>query len=107
VSESGRAFHSFPQIKTVYSQMSSNLDKYLPEFDENDARSRLAGLTVQQLIDMLIDERKLKRVLAKMLDEEMRKFRRIEEIISEPSSLTKMPGIPTADDLRRMTNNED
>jgi hypothetical protein len=87
--------------------MSSNLDKYLPEFDENEARSKLAGLTPEQLTDLLIEERKLKRVLAKMLDEEMRKFKRIEEIIAGPSKLIKMPGIPTADDLRRMTDNED
>jgi hypothetical protein len=87
--------------------MSSNLDKYLPEFDEEDARARLAGLSVEQLKDMLIDEYKRKRVLAKMLDEQMRKFNRIEEIIAERSTLLKMPGIPTADDLRRMTEGED
>lgn len=87
--------------------MSSNLDKYLPEFDEEDARARLAGLSVEQLKDMLIDEYKRKRVLAKMLDEQMRKFNRIEEIIAERSTLFKMPGIPTADDLRRMTEGED
>ncbi len=87
--------------------MSINLDKYLPEFDENEARGRLAGLSVEQLTDLLIDERKLKRVLAKMLDEQMGKFRRIEEIIAEPSNLIKMPGIPTADDLRHMTDSED
>ena len=87
--------------------MSNNLDKYLPEFDEDEARARLAGLTSEQLTDMLIDERKLKRVLAKMLDEETKKFKRIEEIIAEPSNLLKMPGIPTAEDLRRMTEGED
>jgi hypothetical protein len=37
----------------------------------------------------------------------MKKVRRMEQIISEPSSLSKMPGIPTADDLRRMTESED
>jgi hypothetical protein len=87
--------------------MSSNLDKYLPEFDESDARSKLSGLTVNELTDKLIYEYKLKRVIAKMLDEEMKKVRQIEEIISRPSDLTKMPGIPTADDLRRMAENED
>jgi len=87
--------------------MSSNLDKYLPEFDEDAARATLADLSIEQLKDMLIDERKLKRVLAKMLDEETRKFKRIEEIIAEPSTLLKMPGIPTPDDLRRMTEGED
>jgi hypothetical protein len=87
--------------------MSDNLDKYLPEFDEDDVRSKLVGLTTEQLTDMLIHSYKLKRLVAKMLDEEMKKFKRIEEIIAEPSSLLKMPGIPTADDLRRMTESED
>jgi hypothetical protein len=45
-------------------------------------------------------------VIAKLQDEEMKKVKQIEEIISRPSTLTKMPGIPTADDLRRMTGNE-
>lgn len=87
--------------------MSDNLDKYLPEFDEDDARNRLAGFNAEQLTDMLIHSYKLKRVIAKMLDEETRKVRRIEEIIAEPSGLIKMPGIPTAEDLRRMTESED
>jgi len=87
--------------------MSDNLDKYLPEFDEDDARSKLVGLTTEQLTDMLIHSYKLKRLIAKMLDEEMKKFKRIEEIIAEPTSLLKMPGIPTADDLRRMMEDED
>ena len=55
--------------------MSSNLDKYLPEFDENEARSKLSGLTIEELIDKLIYEYKLKRVIAKMLDEEMKKVK--------------------------------
>jgi hypothetical protein len=87
--------------------MSNKLDKYLPEFDESEARNKLMGLNAQELTDKLIYEYKLKRVIAKMLDEEMKKVRQIEQIISEPSSLTKMPGIPTADDLRRMTESED
>ena len=87
--------------------MSDNLDKYVPEFDEEEARSKLVGLTAEQLTDMLIHSYKLKRVIAKMLDEDVKKFRRIEEIIGESSSLLKMPGIPTPDDLRRMTESED
>jgi hypothetical protein len=86
--------------------MSDNLDKYLPEFDENEARSKLVGLTAQQLTDMLINAYKLRRVIEKMLDEEINKFRRIEAIITEPSSLTKTPGIPSDDDLRRMMGEE-
>jgi hypothetical protein len=33
--------------------MSDNLDKYLPEFDEDD-RSRLAAFTREQLADRLV-----------------------------------------------------
>jgi hypothetical protein len=87
--------------------MSDNLDKYLPEFNEDDVRSRLAGFTREQLADMLVYAYKEKRVIAKSLGEKLNKLSRIEEIIAEPSNLTKMPGIPTADDLRRMIENED
>jgi hypothetical protein len=87
--------------------MSDNLDKYIPEFDESEARAKLVGLTLEQLTDMLIYSYKLKRVIAKMLDEETRKLNRIETILAEPSGLIKMPGIPTADDLRRMAEGED
>jgi len=86
--------------------MSDNLDKYLPEFDESDVRSKLAGLTTQQLTDMLVYEYKLKRAIAKMLDAESNKRQRIETIINEPSKLIKMPGIPSAEDLRRMMGEE-
>lgn len=86
--------------------MSSNLDKYLPEFDEDDARAKLAGLTANELTDRLIYEYKLKRVIAKMFDESERKLRRIEEIAAGPSSLAKTPGIPSADDLRRLMEDE-
>jgi hypothetical protein len=86
--------------------MGDNLDKYLPEFDEDGARSKLADLTKQQLTDMLIYEYKLKRVIAKMLDAESNKLQRIEAIIAEPSGLTTMPGIPSAADLRKMMGDE-
>jgi hypothetical protein len=86
--------------------MSDNLDRYLPEFDESEARNKLLGLTVQELTDRLIYEYKLKRVIAKMLDAESNKLQRIETIIKEPSKLMKMPGIPSAEDLRRMMGEE-
>ena len=82
--------------------MSSNLDRYLPEFDEDDARAKLVGYSTQELTDMLIYEYKLKRVLAKMVDERDQKLNRIQEITAESSNLTRMPGTPGADDLRRM-----
>ena len=87
--------------------MGDTLDKYLPEFDEDDIRNRLAEFSRQQLIDMLIYAYKEKRVLAKILDEKLNKLSRIEGIVAEPSSLTNMPGIPSAEDLRRMIDNED
>jgi hypothetical protein len=34
--------------------MSDNLDKYLPEFDEEETRNKLVGLTREQLVDMLV-----------------------------------------------------
>ena len=87
--------------------MGDPLDKYLPEFDEDEVRAKLAGLTTDQLTEMLIHSYKLRRVIAKLLDEETRKLNRIEKIIAEPSGLTTMPGIPTAEDLRRMAEGED
>ncbi len=86
--------------------MSDNLDRYVPEFDENEARNKLVGLTSLQLTDMLIYEYKLKRVIAKMSDVETNKLRRIEVIVAESNSLIKMPGIPSAEDLRRMMGEE-
>jgi hypothetical protein len=86
--------------------MSDNIDKYLPEFDEDGARSKLASFTRQQLLDMLVYAYKEKRLWAKMLDGEIKKLERIQAIITEPSSLTKTPGIPSDDDLRRMMGEE-
>ncbi len=86
--------------------MSDNLDKYVPEFDEEEARSKLAGLPQQRLTDMLVYEYKLKRVIVKMLDAESKKLQRIEEIIAEPGTLPSMPGVPSAEDLRRMMGEE-
>jgi hypothetical protein len=87
--------------------MGDNLDKYLPEFDEEDIRARLAGFTRQQLLDMLVYAYKEKRVIAKSLGEKMNKLSRIEDIIAEPSSLMGMPGVPTADDLRKMIEEDE
>jgi hypothetical protein len=87
--------------------MSDNLDKYLPEFNEDDIRSRLANFTREQLTDMLVYAYKEKRVIAKYADEQLKKLDRIEKIVVEPSNLVKMPGIPTAEDIRRMMEDED
>jgi hypothetical protein len=87
--------------------MSDNLDRYLPEFDEDEARNKLVGLIREQLVDMLIYDYKLKRVIAKRADEDRRKLDRILGIITEPSPLMGMPGVPTADDLRRMIEDDE
>jgi hypothetical protein len=87
--------------------MSDNLDRYVPEFDEDETRNKLVGLSREQLIDMLIYDYKLKRVIAKRADEDRKKLERIQDIIAEPSLLTGMPGVPRADDLRRMIDDED
>jgi hypothetical protein len=87
--------------------MPDNIDKYLPEFDEEDVRNKISGFTRDQLMDTLIYAYKEKRLWAKMLDVELQKLRRIEEIIAEPSTLIGMPGVPTADDLRRMIQEDE
>jgi hypothetical protein len=87
--------------------MPDNLDRYVPEFDEDEARAKLAGFNREQIIDMLIYSYKLRRVISKTADEETAKLRRIQEILSEPSRLSGMPGVPTAEDLRRMIEDQD
>ncbi len=87
--------------------MSHNLDKYLPEFDEEDACAKLTSATQEDLVQALIDAYKEKRVLAKMLEEIVSKLSRIEAIVAEPSTLLSTPGIPTAEDLRRMSEDKE
>jgi hypothetical protein len=87
--------------------MSDNLDKYLPEFDEDETRAKLAGFTREQLLDMLVYAYKEKRLWAKMLDGETKKIDRIQAIISEPSTLSRMPGVPTTEDIRRMIEDDE
>jgi hypothetical protein len=40
--------------------MSGTLDRYIPEFDEDEARTRLAGASAEELTDMLIYSYKLR-----------------------------------------------
>jgi hypothetical protein len=82
--------------------MADNLDRYVPEFDDDERRKRLEGFDRDDLIHMLVRAYKEKRVLAKMLDEADAKLQRIQAIIEEPSALLKLPGIPGEDDLRKM-----
>ena len=87
--------------------MSDNLDRYLPEFDEEATRNKLEPFNREQLLDMLVYAYKEKRVIAKGWEESTKKLSRIQEVMDEPSALIGMPGIPTAEDLRRMTEGED
>jgi len=82
--------------------VSDNLQRYLPEYDDEKERAKLAGFTRDELVDMLIYAYKSRRVLAKQLDEVYSKERRIKEILDEPSKLLAMPGVPSADELRKM-----
>jgi hypothetical protein len=86
--------------------MPDQIDKYLPEFDEDETRAKLAGFSREELLGMLVYAYKEKRLWTKMLDEESKKLRRIGDIVAEPSTLLGMPGVPTPEDLRRMTEEE-
>ena len=65
--------------------MSDNLDKYIPEFDEEEARNKLAGYTREQLLDMLITSYKVRRVVEKWAEEDARKLKRIQGILCSPA----------------------
>lgn len=66
--------------------MSNNLDKYLPEFDEDDLRSRLAGFTAEELTDMLVYAYKEKRVFAKILDEKLKSSAGLKRLSLSPQT---------------------
>jgi hypothetical protein len=87
--------------------MSDNLDKYIPEFDEEEARNKLAGYARAQLLDMLITSYKVRRVVEKWAEEDARKLKRIQGILSEPSGLPNTLGVPSAEDLRRMIEDDE
>lgn len=82
--------------------MSDNLQRYLPEYDDEEERRKLFGFTKEELTDMLIRSYKEKRVIAKMLDEQFQKQRRMQDILEEPSKLAQMPDVPGPDDIRKM-----
>lgn len=83
--------------------MADNLDRYLPEFDEDEYRERLSGFNTSDLTDMLIRAYKQTHLAAKMTDELQKRLDRIEAITQEPSALLRMPDVPGPDDLKRMT----
>jgi len=82
--------------------LSDNLQRYLPEYDDEEERRKLFGFTKEELTDMLIRSYKEKRVIAKMLDEQFQKQRRMQDILEEPSKLAQMPDVPGPDDIRKM-----
>jgi hypothetical protein len=78
------------------------LQRYLPEYDDEEERKKLSGFAKEELLDMLIRSYKEKRVLAKLLDEESRRLQGIQAILEQPSSLKQMPDVPGPEDLRKM-----
>lgn len=82
--------------------MSDNLQRYLPEYDDDEERRKLEGFSRDELLDMLIRAYKEKRVFAKLLSEETSRLQRVREILDEPSKLTQMPDVPGPDDIRKM-----
>ena len=82
--------------------MSDNLQRYLPEYDDEEERRKLSGFSKDELLDMLVRAYKEKRVIAKWLDEQLKRQQRIRDILDEPSQLLQMPDVPGPDDLKRM-----
>lgn len=82
--------------------MSDNLQRYLPEYDDDAERAKLSAFDHAELVEMLITAYKLRRIIAKQLDETLSKERRIREVLDEPSELLSMPGVPGPEDLRKM-----
>lgn len=82
--------------------MSDNLQRYLPEYDDEEERRKLEGFSKDDLLDMLVRAYKEKRVIAKWLDEQFNRQQRIRDILDEPSKLLQMPDVPGPDDLKRM-----
>jgi len=82
--------------------LSDNLQRYLPEYDDEEERKKLSGFAKEELLEMLIRAYKEKRVWAKLLDEESHRLQAIREILDAPSKLIQMPDVPGPDDLRKM-----
>jgi hypothetical protein len=82
--------------------VSDYLQRYLPEYDDEEERKKLSGFSKDELLDMLIQAYKEKRVFAKLADEERSRLERIRDVLDEPSKLANMPDVPDPDDLRKM-----
>ncbi len=82
--------------------MPDNIDRYLPEYDEEGMREQLEPRTRQELIDMLIGSYKRTQLWGKLLGEQDAKLSKIRAIAEEPSKLLDLPNIPGPNDLHRM-----
>lgn len=82
--------------------MGDNLQRYLPEYDDEEERRKLEGFAKDELLDMLVRAYKEKRVMAKLVGEYLDRQERIRGILDEPSRLSQMPDVPGPDELRRM-----
>jgi hypothetical protein len=97
----GRAV-PFVELEPENPHLSDNLQRYLPEYDDEQERRRLEGFTKDELLDMLVRAYKEKRVIAKLVGEHLDRQQRIRDILDEPSKLSQMPDVPGPEDLRRM-----
>lgn len=86
--------------------MDDNLQRYMPEYDDEGTRLKLAGFSREELVDLLLRAYKEKHLLAKLLDESAQKIAAIQDLLTKPSSLLNMPDIPSAKDLKRMMGEE-
>ena len=82
--------------------MSDYLQRYLPEYDDEEERRKLSGFAKEELLDMLIRSYKEKRVIAKALDEKSQTLQKVRDVLDEPSKLISMPDVPGPDDIRKM-----
>jgi len=82
--------------------LSDYLQRYLPEYDDEEERRKLEHFSKEELLEMLVRAYKEKRVIAKMLGEQFDKQQQIRNILDEASKLSQMPDIPGPDDIRRM-----
>jgi hypothetical protein len=82
--------------------LSDYLQRSMPEFDEEEFRTRLASFSKDQLVDMLIDGYKTTRLFVKLYDESRGKLQQIDSIVQSPTKLSQMPDVPGPDNLRKM-----
>ena len=82
--------------------MANYLQRFLPEYNEDEARERLMAFGADDLREMVLRAYKEKRLLLKMLAEADSKLRRVQGIVAEPSALSAMPDVPDDDELKKL-----